>query len=197
MAESEAAEPNPKEMRLVVGASSLGTIFEWYDFFIYGTLATTGIMAAMFLPPGDEVFTNLMVWAGFAVGFGFRPLGAILFGYLGDKLGRKYTFLVTITLMGLATAGVGLVPSFETVGYAAPLAIIVLRILQGLALGGEYGGAAIYVAEHSPGKRSGFHTSFIQASVVGGFGPSTGAPTTSMAMTMSALPSRRLKGTGL
>jgi MFS family permease len=155
--------------RMVIAASSVGTVFEWYDFFIYGTLATTGIMANTFLPEGDEVFRNLMVWAGFAVGFGFRPLGAILFGYLGDRLGRKYTFLVTITLMGLATAGVGLVPSFASVGYAAPLAIILLRILQGLALGGEYGGAAIYVSEHSPGGRSGFHTSFIQASVVGGF----------------------------
>ena len=163
------AEPTAGEMRLVVSASSLGTIFEWYDFFIYGTLATTGIMANTFLPAGDETFKTLMVWAGFAVGFGFRPLGAILFGYLGDKLGRKYTFLVTITLMGLATAGVGLVPSYASIGVAAPLLIIVLRILQGLALGGEYGGAAIYVSEHSPGGRSGFHTSFIQASVVGGF----------------------------
>jgi MFS family permease len=159
-------EPGTK---LVIAASSVGTIFEWYDFFIYGTLATTGIMANTFLPEGDEVFKNLMVWAGFAVGFGFRPLGAILFGYLGDRLGRKYTFLVTITLMGLATAGVGLVPSYASIGYAAPLAIIVLRILQGLALGGEYGGAAIYVSEHSPKGRAGFHTSFIQASVVGGF----------------------------
>ncbi|WP_406701389.1 MFS transporter [Sphingomonas caeni] len=164
-----AAEPSAKDMRLVVSASSLGTIFEWYDFFIYGTLATTGIMANTFLPAGDETFKTLMVWAGFAVGFGFRPLGAILFGYLGDKLGRKYTFLVTITLMGLATAGVGLVPSYAAIGIAAPLAIIVLRILQGLALGGEYGGAAIYVSEHSPDGRSGYHTSYIQASVVGGF----------------------------
>ena len=169
IAEGAAAEPSAGDMRLVVSASSLGTIFEWYDFFIYGTLATTGIMANTFLPAGDETFKTLMVWAGFAVGFGFRPLGAILFGYLGDKLGRKYTFLVTITLMGLATAGVGLIPSYETIGIAAPLLIIVLRILQGLALGGEYGGAAIYVSEHSPGGRSGYHTSYIQASVVGGF----------------------------
>ena len=158
---------NKKEMRLVIGASSLGTVFEWYDFFIYGTLAA--IIGKTFFPSDNATLETLLVWAGFAVGFGFRPLGAILFGFLGDKLGRKYTFLVTVTLMGIATAGVGLVPSAETIGYAAPALILLLRILQGLALGGEYGGAAIYVAEHSPPERRGFFTSFIQASVVGGF----------------------------
>lgn len=158
---------NMKEMRLVIGASSLGTVFEWYDFFIYGTLAA--IIGKTFFPSDNATLETLLVWAGFAVGFGFRPLGAILFGFLGDKLGRKYTFLVTVTLMGIATAGVGLVPSAEAIGYAAPALILLLRILQGLALGGEYGGAAIYVAEHSPPERRGFFTSFIQASVVGGF----------------------------
>lgn len=166
---SVAAEPSAKDMRLVIGASSLGTVFEWYDFFIYGTLAASGIIGRTFFPAGNEVLQTLLAWAGFAVGFGFRPLGAVLFGYLGDKLGRKYTFLVTITLMGVATAGVGLVPSYASIGMAAPALIILLRICQGLALGGEYGGAAIYVAEHSPPGRAGFHTSFIQASVVGGF----------------------------
>ncbi|MEN3748218.1 MFS transporter [Sphingomonas sp. HF-S3] len=160
-------EPSAKEMRMVIAASSAGTVFEWYDFFIYGTLAAT--MATTFFPSEQPIFATLLVWATFAVGFGFRPLGAVLFGYLGDKLGRKYTFLVTITLMGVATAGVGLVPSYASIGLAAPLIIILLRICQGLALGGEYGGAAIYVAEHSPQGRAGFHTSFIQASVVGGF----------------------------
>lgn len=169
MATMAGAEPSAKEMRLVISASSLGTIFEWYDFFIWGTLATTGILGRTFLPPGNETLANLMTWLAFAVGFGFRPLGAILFGYLGDRLGRKYTFLVTITVMGLATAGIGLVPSYAAAGIAAPILILVMRVAQGLALGGEYGGAAIYVAEHSPGGRSGFHTSFIQASVVGGF----------------------------
>jgi len=164
-----AAEPSAKDMRLVISASSLGTVFEWYDFFIYGTLAASGIIGRTFFPAGNEVLQTLLAWAGFAVGFGFRPLGAVLFGYLGDKLGRKYTFLVTITLMGVATAGVGLVPSYAAIGMAAPVLIILLRIAQGLALGGEYGGAAIYVAEHSPAGRAGFHTSFIQASVVGGF----------------------------
>jgi len=155
--------------RLVIGASSVGTVFEWYDFFIYGTLAASGIIGRTFFPAGNETLQTLLAWAGFAVGFGFRPLGAILFGYMGDKLGRKYTFLVTITLMGLSTAGVGLVPSAASIGIAAPILIILLRIMQGLALGGEYGGAAIYVAEHAPPGKSGFYTSFIQASVVGGF----------------------------
>ncbi|AJP70955.1 MFS transporter [Sphingomonas hengshuiensis] len=164
-----ASAPTAKDMRLVIGASSLGTMFEWYDFFIYGTLAASGIIGRAFFPASNEVLQTLLAWAGFAVGFGFRPLGAVLFGYLGDRLGRKYTFLVTITLMGIATAGVGLVPSYATIGMAAPAIIIVLRILQGLALGGEYGGAAIYVAEHSTDGRAGYHTSFIQASVAGGF----------------------------
>ena len=169
MADSTEAtrEPSAREVRMVIAASSAGTIFEWYDFFIYGTLAA--LIGRAFFPAGNETLSILLVWAGFAVGFGFRPLGAILFGYLGDRLGRKYTFLVTVTLMGVATAGVGLVPSAETIGLAAPAIVILLRILQGLALGGEYGGAAIYVAEHAPPEKRGYYTSFIQASVVGGF----------------------------
>ncbi len=160
-------QPSASEMRLVITASSAGTVFEWYDFFIYGTLAA--IIGKAFFPSGNETLETLLVWAGFAVGFGFRPLGAVLFGYLGDKLGRKYTFLVTVTLMGVATAGVGLIPPAASIGIAAPILVIVLRVLQGLALGGEYGGAAIYVAEHAPRARRGYFTSFIQASVVGGF----------------------------
>ncbi|QLC24621.1 MHS family MFS transporter [Parasphingopyxis algicola] len=160
-------EPSAKEVRLVIAASSAGTVFEWYDFFIYGTLAA--LIGQAFFPAGNETLQLLLVWAGFAVGFGFRPLGAILFGFLGDRLGRKYTFLVTVTLMGVATAGVGMIPSAATIGLAAPIIVIFLRILQGLALGGEYGGAAIYVAEHAPPEKRGFYTSFIQASVVGGF----------------------------
>ena len=172
MADSAAAaatqrEPSDKEIRLVIAASSAGTIFEWYDFFIYGTLAS--LIGAAFFPSGNETLQLLLVWAGFAVGFGFRPLGAVLFGFLGDRLGRKYTFLVTVTLMGIATAGVGLIPGAASIGIAAPIIVIGLRILQGLALGGEYGGAAIYVAEHAPPEKRGFYTSFIQASVVGGF----------------------------
>lgn len=160
-------EPSASDVRLVIAASSAGTVFEWYDFFIYGTLA--GLIGKAFFPADNETLQILLVWAGFAVGFGFRPLGAILFGFLGDRLGRKYTFLVTVTLMGVATAGVGLVPNAETIGLAAPAIVIVLRILQGLALGGEYGGAAIYVSEHAPPEKRGYYSSFIQASVIGGF----------------------------
>ena len=155
------------DIRLVIAASSAGTIFEWYDFFIYGTLAAT--IGKAFFPADNATLQVLLVWAGFAVGFGFRPLGAILFGFLGDRLGRKYTFLVTVTLMGIATAGVGLVPSAKSIGLAAPALVILLRVAQGLALGGEYGGAAIYVAEHAAPGRRGYLTSYIQASVVGGF----------------------------
>jgi len=161
------AEPSASDMRLVIAASSAGTVFEWYDFFIYGTLSA--IIGKTFFPSGNETLQTLLVWAGFAVGFGFRPLGAVLFGFLGDRLGRKYTFLVTVLLMGVATAGVGLIPSAESIGLAAPLIVLFLRILQGLALGGEYGGAAIYVAEHAASGRRGYFTSYIQASVVGGF----------------------------
>jgi len=165
--QGEIHQPSAKEIRLVIAASSAGTVFEWYDFFIYGTLAS--LIAKAFFPTGNETLSLLLTWAGFAIGFGFRPLGAILFGYLGDKLGRKYTFLVTVTLMGIATAGVGFVPAEASIGMAAPVIIILLRIVQGLALGGEYGGAAIYVAEHAPANKRGLYTSFIQAAVVGGF----------------------------
>jgi MFS family permease len=160
-------EPSRKDIQLVIGASSLGTVFEWYDFFIYGTLAP--IIGRVFFPTGNPTMELLLSLAGFAIGFGFRPLGAVLFGYLGDKLGRKYTFLVTITLMGLATAAIGFIPPEAAIGIAAPIIIILLRIIQGLALGGEYGGAAIYVSEHAPDGKRGFFTSFIQASVAGGF----------------------------
>jgi len=163
----KAPEPTASDIRLVIAASSAGTVFEWYDFFIYGTMAS--FIGKAFFPSVGPTLQILLVWAGFAVGFGFRPLGAILFGYFGDRLGRKYTFLVTVTLMGISTAGVGLIPSAETIGLWAPLIVICLRILQGLALGGEYGGAAIYVSEHSPPKRRGYFTGYIQGSVVGGF----------------------------
>ncbi|KEQ54830.1 MFS transporter [Sphingobium chlorophenolicum] len=156
-----------KRDRLVITASALGTLFEWYDFYIYGVLAP--IIGRTFFPTDNPTVELLYSLAGFAIGFGFRPLGAALFGYLGDRLGRKYTFLATIVLMGAATAGVGLTPSAASIGVAAPIILILLRIAQGLALGGEYGGAAIYVAEHAPPGKRGFFTSFIQAGVIGGF----------------------------
>ena len=158
---------DPKRDRLVILASSLGTIFEWYDFFVYGTLAV--LIAKLFFPAASETAGFLLALATFGAGFGVRPVGAVLFGYLGDRLGRKYTFLVTITLMGVATAGVGLIPTHAQIGIAAPILLVICRLLQGLALGGEYGGAAIYVAEHAPRDKRGFYTSFIQASVIGGF----------------------------
>ena len=175
MTETSAAaahQPSAKEIRLVIAASSTGTVFEWYDFFVYGTLAA--LIGKAFFPADNETLQMLLVWAGFAVGFGFRPLGAVLFGYLGDRLGRKYTFLITVTLMGIATAGVGLIPSAANIGLAAPLIVLLLRIGQGPALGGEYGGATIYVSEHCPPEKRGFYTSFIQAGVVGGFVLSVG-----------------------
>ncbi|WP_174279261.1 MFS transporter [Sphingomonas bacterium] len=162
-------EPTKADIRLVIAASALGTVFEWYDFFIWGTLTASGILQRSFFRPGDQSVATLLAWATFAVGFAFRPLGAMVFGYLGDKLGRKYTFLVTITLMGVATAGIGVAPTYTAIGWAAPALILLCRVAQGLALGGEYGGAAIYVAEHAPQGRAGLYTSFIQAGVVGGF----------------------------
>src|SRR5688500_8005210 len=158
---------DPKRDRLVIVASSLGTVFEWYDFFIYGTLAT--VLAQHFFPWAGATGGFLYTLAAFGAGFGVRPIGAILFGILGDRLGRKYTFLITITLMGIATAAVGMLPTYAQIGIAAPILLVTCRLLQGLALGGEYGGAAIYVAEHAPRHKRGLYTSFIQASVIGGF----------------------------
>ena len=167
VAVSENHNSDRKRDRLVIVASTLGTVFEWYDFFVYGTLAV--LLAGKFFPTGNPAVSFLIFLASFGVGFGMRPLGAILFGFLGDKLGRKYTFLVTITLMGLATAAVGILPTYAQIGLAAPIILVGLRIVQGLALGGEYGGAAIYVAEHAPAAKRGFYTSFIQSGVIGGF----------------------------
>jgi MFS family permease len=148
------------EERKVIFASSLGTVFEWYDFYIYGTLAT--ILAKQFFsgvaPGAAFIFTLLAFAAGFAV----RPLGALVFGRIGDLVGRKYTFLITITCMGLGTFLIGFLPSYASVGIIAPVILIILRLVQGLALGGEYGGAAIYVAEHAPAGKRGLYTSWIQ-----------------------------------
>ncbi len=157
----------PQRDWLIILASSLGTIFEWYDFFVYGTLAV--LLGRLFFPSDNPTAGLLLSLATFGAGFGVRPIGALIFGILGDRVGRKHTFLATITLMGLATALVGVLPTFATAGIWAPVMLVGLRLLQGLALGGEYGGAAIYVAENAPKGRRGFFTSFIQASVVGGF----------------------------
>ena len=158
---------HPQRDRLIIVASSLGTVFEWYDFFVYGTLAA--LLGRLFFPSDNPTAGLLLSLATFGAGFGVRPIGALVFGVLGDRIGRKYTFLATIMLMGIATALVGFLPTFAQAGIWAPILLVGLRLLQGLALGGEYGGAAIYVAEHAPKGRRGFFTSFIQASVVGDF----------------------------
>lgn len=152
--------PMTGEERKVVIASSAGTIFEWYDFYLYGSLAA--VIGAQFFSAYPEATRNVFALLAFAAGFLVRPFGAIFFGRLGDLIGRKYTFLITILIMGLSTFLVGLLPNYETIGTAAPIILIILRMLQGLALGGEYGGAAIYVAEHAPQNQRGYFTSFIQ-----------------------------------
>jgi MFS family permease len=155
-----AAAPMTKEEKKVIFASSLGTVFEWYDFYLYGSLAA--IIAKQFFSGLDPSAAFIFALLAFAAGFIVRPFGALVFGRLGDMIGRKYTFLVTILLMGVSTFVVGLLPSYASIGVAAPIILIVLRMLQGLALGGEYGGAATYVAEHAPMGRRGAYTSWIQ-----------------------------------
>jgi MFS family permease len=161
-AELSAEEKARSEYKIwsVIGASAAGTVIEWYDFYIFGTLATT--VAPKMYPPGNETVQLLLYLSTFAVGFVVRPFGALFFGRIGDLVGRKYAFLVTLLIMGSCTAGVGMLPGYGTIGYVAPALLILFRILQGLALGGEYGGAAIYVAEHVPDNKRGFYTSFIQ-----------------------------------
>ena len=149
-----------RKERLVIGASSLGTVFEWYDFYLYGLLAT--IISEQFFSGVNETTGFIFALAAFAAGFAVRPFGALVFGRLGDLVGRKYTFLVTMGLMGLSTFLVGLLPSYASIGIAAPIILVALRLVQGLALGGEYGGAATYVAEHAPDHKRGLYTSWIQ-----------------------------------
>jgi MFS family permease len=145
----------------VIGASAAGTMIEWYDFFIFGSLAA--VLSQKFYPPGNETFAYIAYLSTFAVGFIVRPFGALFFGRIGDMVGRKYAFLVTLSIMGGATALIGMLPSYKTSGWLSPVILIIIRGLQGLAVGGEYGGAAVYVAEHVPDKKRGFYTSFIQA----------------------------------
>ena len=159
--------PITQEEKLVIVASSVGTVFEWYDFYLYATLAP--FFAALFFPKGNETAALLSAFAAYAAGFLVRPFGAILFGRIGDLVGRKYTFLVTIVVMGLSTFSVGLLPTFQSIGWLAPILLVSLRLLQGLALGGEYGGAATYVAEHSAHDRRGYNTSWIQTTATVGF----------------------------
>jgi len=154
------------EERRVIFASSLGTVFEWYDFYIYAVLAP--FFASVFFPPGNQTTALLNAFVNYAAGFLVRPFGALVFGRIGDLVGRKYTFLVTITVMGLSTFIVGLIPTYSSIGMAAPVLLLLLRLAQGLALGGEYGGAATYVAEHAPEEKRGAHTAWIQTTATVG-----------------------------
>jgi MFS family permease len=174
-ASAGAGEPPPIDtatIRRVIFASSLGTLFEWYDFYLYGSLAV--FFGGRFFPPGNETAQLLASLATFGAGFGVRPLGALVFGHVGDLIGRKYTFLVTMATMGLSTALVGFLPTYERIGIAATITLVLLRLLQGLALGGEYGGAATYVAEHVPDARRGYYTAYIQTTATLGFFVSMG-----------------------
>jgi len=151
----------------VIGASSVGTMIEWYDFYIFGSLAAT--ISPLFYPPENQTFAYIAYLATFAVGFIVRPFGALFFGRIGDIVGRKYGLLVTLLIMGGATALIGLLPTYSQIGVAAPIILLLIRVLQGLALGGQYGGAAVYVAEHVPDRLRGFYTSFIQITASLGF----------------------------
>jgi len=167
MSPEAAAAALDRKHKLVIFASSLGTVFEWYDFYIYGTLAV--FFGKLFFPPGNETAGFLSSLALFGVGFSVRPFGALFFGRIGDLVGRKYTFLVTILVMGFSTALVGVLPTYASIGFWAPVILVVLRLAQGLALGGEYGGAATYVAEHAPPGKRGAYTSWIQTTATLGF----------------------------
>jgi MFS family permease len=160
MSTAHPAPASNAEIRKVITASAVGTMIEWYDFYIFGSLAT--VISPLFYPSGNDTLALIAYLSTFAVGFVVRPFGALFFGRIGDLVGRKYAFLVTLLLMGVATAAIGILPTYETIGIAAPIILLLIRILQGLALGGEYGGAAVYVAEHVPDHRRGFYTSFIQ-----------------------------------
>src|SRR6478752_5926668 len=163
---SDRVRPMTAEEKKVIFASSLGTVFEWYDFYLYGSLAS--IIGAQFFSAYPPATRDIFALLAFAAGFIVRPFGALVFGRIGDLVGRKYTFLVTILIMGLSTFIVGVLPNAATIGIAAPIILIVLRLAQGLALGGEYGGAAAYVAEHAPNGRRGFYTSWIQTTATVG-----------------------------
>jgi MFS family permease len=156
----------------IIFASGLGTMIEWYDFYIFGSLAV--VMSQLMFPKGNPAWALIQTWAVFATGFVVRPFGAIVFGRVGDLIGRKYAFLVTLTIMGLSTFVIGLLPTYASIGLVAPSVLLLLRLLQGLALGGEYGGAAVYVAEHVPDNKRGYYTSFIQVTATLGLFVSLG-----------------------
>ncbi len=165
--DSALATTSPAALRRVIVAASLGTLFEWYDFYLYGSLAV--FFGGLFFPKGNDTAQLLASLATFGAGFGVRPLGALVFGHIGDLIGRKYTFLATMLTMGISTALVGFLPSYASVGLVATILLVALRLLQGLALGGEYGGAATYLAEHVSDEKRGYYTSYIQTTATLGF----------------------------
>src|SRR5437763_2323939 len=177
-----AKKPTSPSLAHIVAASSVGTMIEFYDFFIFASLAP--VLATQFYPPGDPTIGFLSTLLTLAIGVAVRPIGSLIFGRVGDTVGRKTTFLVTLLLMGGSTAAIGLLPTYRTIGYAAPVLLLLLRVVQGLALGGEYAGAATYVAEHTPEHRRGYYTGFIQAM------PTVGL----LVSTVSVLVARRLIG---
>jgi MFS family permease len=156
----------PKNLWTIIFAAAAGTVIEWYDFYLFGSLAP--FISALYFPKSNPTASLLLTLATFATGFAVRPFGAVVFGRIGDLVGRKYAFLVTMLIMGASTAAIGLVPTYASIGIAAPLILVLLRLLQGLALGGEYGGAAVYVAEHVPDNKRGYYTSFIQTTATVG-----------------------------
>ena len=161
-----------RDLWKIIFASSAGTLIEWYDFYIFASLAT--VVSAKFFPDDDGLLAFLKTLAVVWIGFAVRPFGAVIFGYLGDVIGRKHTFLVTLLLMGGATFAIGILPTYATAGAFAPVALLILRLMQGLALGGEYGGAATYIAEHAPDGQRGFWTSWIQTTATLGLFVSLG-----------------------
>ena len=170
MSDSQATQPTAAPLRrlpAIIFAAASGTFIEWYDFFIFGSL--TSVLAVKFYPPGNDTFALIAYLATFAVGFVVRPFGALFFGRIGDHMGRRIAFILTLTVMGFSTAAIGLLPTYATAGWIAPSLLIAIRVLQGLALGGEYGGAAVFVAEHVADKHRGFFTSFIQLTSSFGF----------------------------
>ena len=180
--ETAASEPttDAATLRRVIVASAIGTLFEWYDFYLYGSLAV--FFGKKFFPEGNDTAQLLASLATFGAGFGVRPLGAVVFGHIGDLIGRKYTFLVTMATMGLSTALIGFLPTYASWGLGATALLVLLRLLQGLALGGEYGGAATYVAEHVPDNKRGYYTSYIQTTATIGFFVSMGVIGTTRSM---------------
>src|ERR1044071_4332309 len=156
----------------IIGASSVGTMIEWYDFYIFGSL--TAVISPLFYPQGNNTLAYFAYLSTFAVGFVVRPFGALVFGRIGDAVGRKYAFLITLLIMGGATTVIGILPTYKQIGLLAPIILVTLRLLQGLALGGEYGGAATYVAEHAPDHKRGYYTSYIQTTATLGLFVSLG-----------------------